>query len=194
MKNTKLQKMVSIGMLSSISFVLMIFNFPLPPFPSFLEVDFSDVPAIMAAITMGPVAGIVVEFIKNILNWFYVGSPTGVPVGQIANFTTGILFIMPVYFIYKRLSSAKGLTTGLVIGTLTMAVGMSVLNYYLFMPMYNYFLNVPTETGIALRNSIVTGILPFNIIKGIIITAIMLLLFSSLKKWIVKQRKQFINE
>ncbi|WP_397537636.1 ECF transporter S component [Rummeliibacillus pycnus] len=194
MKNTKLQKMVSIGMLSSISFVLMIFNFPLPPFPSFLEVDFSDVPAIMAAITMGPLAGIVVEFIKNILNWFYVGSPTGVPVGQIANFTTGILFIMPVYFIYKRLSSAKGLTTGLVIGTLTMAVGMSVLNYYLFMPMYNYFLNVPTETGIALRNSIVTGILPFNIIKGIIITAIMLLLFSSLKKWIVKQRKQFINE
>ncbi|HWI46598.1 MAG TPA: ECF transporter S component [Rummeliibacillus sp.] len=194
MKNTKLQKMVSIGMLSSISFVLMIFNFPLPPFPSFLEVDFSDVPAIMAAITMGPVAGILVEFIKNILNWFYVGSPTGVPVGQIANFTTGILFIMPVYFIYKRLSTATGLTTGLVIGTLTMAVGMSVLNYFLFMPMYNYFLNVPTETGVALRNSIVAGVLPFNVIKGIIITAIMLLLFSSLKKWIVKQRKQFINE
>ncbi|MGX9133796.1 ECF transporter S component [Rummeliibacillus sp. JY-2-4R] len=193
MKNTKLQKMISIGMLSSISFVLMIFNFPLPPFPSFLEVDFSDVPALIATITMGPVAGMAVEFIKNVLNWFYVGSPTGVPVGQIANFTTGVLFILPVYFIYKRLTSAKGLTTGLVVGTLTMAIGMSVLNYFLFMPMYNYFLNVPVETGAALRNSIVMGVLPFNIIKGIIIAAIMLLLFSSLKNWIVKQRNTFIN-
>ncbi|WP_102692545.1 ECF transporter S component [Rummeliibacillus pycnus] len=194
MKNTKLQKMVSIGMLSSISFVLMIFNFPLPAFPSYLEVDFSDVPALIAAITMGPIAAIVVEFIKNILNWFYVGSPTGVPVGQIANFTTSILFIMPVYFVYKRLSTAKGLTTGLVMGTLTMAIGMSVLNYYLFMPMYNYFLNVPTETGAALTKTIVTFVLPFNIIKGMIVTAIMLLLFSSLKNWLIKQRKQFINE
>lgn len=193
MKNTKLQKMVSIGMLSAISFVLMIFNFPLPAFPSYLEVDFSDVPALMAAITMGPVAGIVVEFIKNVLNWFYVGSPTGVPVGQIANFTTGILFIMPVYFIFKRLTSAKGLTTGLVLGTITMAVGMSVLNYFLFMPMYNYFLNVPTETGAALTKSIVTFVLPFNIIKGAIVTVIMLLLFSSSKNWIAKQRKHFIN-
>ncbi len=193
MKNTKLQKMISIGMLSSISFVLMIFNFPLPPFPSFLEVDFSDVPALIAAITMGPVAGMAVEFIKNVLNWFYVGSPTGVPVGQIANFVTGVLFILPVYFIYKRLSNAKGLTTGLVVGTLIMAIGMSILNYFLFMPMYNYFLNVPVETGAALRNSIVMGVLPFNIIKGIIIAAIMLLLFSSLKNWIIKQRNTFIN-
>ncbi|MGG0657748.1 ECF transporter S component [Rummeliibacillus pycnus] len=194
MKNTKLQKMVSIGMLSSISFVLMIFNFPLPPFPAFLEVDFSDVPALLATITMGPVAGILVEFIKNVLNWFYVGSPTGVPVGQIANFTTGVLFIIPVYFVYKRLSSAKGLTTGLVIGTLTMAIGMSVLNYFVFMPMYNYFLNVPTETGMALTKSIVTGILPFNIIKGVILTTIVLLLFSNMKKWIIKQRNTYINE
>jgi len=194
MKNTKLQKMVSIGMLSSISFVLMILNFPLPAFPSYLEVDFSDVPALIAAITMGPIAGMVVEFIKNVLNWLYVGSPTGVPVGQIANFTTSILFIMPVYFIYKRLSTAKGLTTGLVVGTVTMAIGMSVLNYFLFMPMYNYFLNVPTETGAALTKTIVTFVLPFNIIKGIIVTTIMLLLFSSLKKWIIKQHKQFIND
>lgn len=194
MKNTKLQKMIAIGMLSSISFVLMLFNFPLPAFPSYLEVDFSDVPALMAAITMGPIAGIIVEFIKNVLNWFYVGSPTGVPVGQIANLTTGTLFILPVYFIYKRLSTSKGLTTGLVLGTLSMAFGMSVLNYFLFMPMYNYFLKVPTETGAALTKTIVVFILPFNILKGIIITAIMLLVFSGSKKWILKQRKQFLSE
>lgn len=60
-KNVKLQSFITIGMLSSISFLLMLFNFPIPPFPAFLEVDFSDMPALLAAITMGPVAGILVE-------------------------------------------------------------------------------------------------------------------------------------
>ncbi|MBK3494263.1 ECF transporter S component [Viridibacillus sp. YIM B01967] len=193
MKNTKLQKMIAIGMLSSISFVLMLFNFPLPPFPAFLEVDFSDVPALIAAITMGPVAGILVELFKNILDWLFSGSPTGMPVGHIANFTTGVLFIMPVYFVYRRLSNEKGLKMGLVLGTLTMAVGMSLLNYVLFLPMYTYFLNVPATTGTALTKMIVLGILPFNILKGIIVMIIFLLLFSNLKKWIEKQHTQFLN-
>lgn len=193
MKNLKLQKMIAIGMLSSISFVLMLFNFPLPPFPNFLEVDFSDVPALMAAITMGPLAGILVELFKNVLDWIFSGSPTGMPVGHIANFTTGVLFILPVYFVYKRLSSAAGLTSGFVIGTLSMAVGMSLLNYVLFLPMYTYFLNMPPTTGAALTKMIVLGILPFNIIKGFIVMIIFMLLFNSLSKWIEKQQMHYLN-
>ncbi|MFE6166951.1 ECF transporter S component [Viridibacillus arvi] len=193
MKNMKLQKRIAIAMLSSISFVLMLFNFPLPPFPAFLEVDFSDVPALIAAITMGPLAGILVELFKNVLDWIFSGSPTGMPVGHIANFTTGVLFIMPVYFVYKRLSSTKGLTTGLVVGTLSMAVGMSLLNYVLFLPMYTYFLNVPATTGTALTKMIVLGILPFNIIKGFIVMIIFMILFNSMKKWIEKQRMHYLN-
>ncbi|PKC52485.1 hypothetical protein RhiirA1_481394 [Rhizophagus irregularis] len=86
-------------MLSSISFLLMLLNFPLPWFPTFLQIDFSDVPALIAAITMGPVAGILVELVKNILDWIFSGAPTGVPVGHMANFATGILFILPANFI-----------------------------------------------------------------------------------------------
>ena len=71
-QNIKLRLFVTIAMLSSISFVLMLFNFPLPWFPAFLKIDFSDVPALIATLTMGPVAGITVELIKNILDWIYL--------------------------------------------------------------------------------------------------------------------------
>ena len=81
--------MILIAMLGSIATVLMQFNFPLPALPGFLKIDFSEIPAVLAMMTMGPVAGIAVELIKNIMHWFYVGSPTGVPVGEIANFATG---------------------------------------------------------------------------------------------------------
>src|SRR5690606_40206684 len=129
MKNKKLQAMIVIGMLSSISFILMLFNFPLPALPAFLKVDFSDVPALIAAITMGPVAGILVAFLKNVLDWLFAGSPTGVPVGHMANFVTSILFITPVYLIYRKVTSSKGIMAGLGAGTVSMAIGMSVLNY-----------------------------------------------------------------
>lgn len=180
-------------MLSSISFVLMLFNFPLPPFPAFLQVDFSEVPAIIAAITMGPVAGILVELLKNVLDWLFSGSPTGVPVGHMANFATGVLFILPVWWVYHRLSNAKGMTTGLILGTMSMAVGMSLLNYVLFLPLYVKFMNFPVMSGEELYQMIVLGILPFNLLKGIILAGIVLLLFRSMRRWIEKQRAVFLG-
>lgn len=190
MKNRlKLRSFVTIAMLSSISFILMFLNFPLPYFPVFLEIDFSDVPALIAAIIMGPVAGILVELIKNILNWLFMGAPTGVPVGHMANFATGLLFILPVYYIYKRMSNLKGLSLGLVAGTFSMAIGMSILNYVAFLPMYTYFLGMGT---FDMKEMIVLGILPFNIIKGILIMVLVLMLFRTMKKWIEDQSAQYL--
>ncbi|CEA04739.1 Riboflavin transporter FmnP [Metalysinibacillus saudimassiliensis] len=182
---------VTIGMLSSIGFLLHLLNFPIPPFPAFLKVDFSDMPALLAVITMGPAAGILVELFKNVLDWLFTGTETGVPVGHIANFTTGVLFIMPVYMVFNRFKSVSGLITGLIAGTLVMAVGMSFLNYAVFLPMYTYFLGMDQVVGDALYVMIIKGILPFNIIKGIIITVIMVLLYKAMDKWIIQQQKQY---
>lgn len=193
-KNVKLQSFITIGMLSSISFLLMLFNFPIPPFPAFLEVDFSDMPALLAAITMGPVAGILVEFFKNVLDWIFSGTPTGVPVGHIANFATGILFILPVSFVFNRVKTVKGLIGGLAAGTIIMAVGMSVLNYAVFLPMYTYFLGMEPVVGDSLYKMIVAGILPFNMVKGILITILMALLFTTMRKWIHQQRSMYLTK
>ena len=187
-KNLKLRRFVTIAMLGSISFVIMLLNFPLPGLPTFLKIDFSDVPALIAVITMGPVAGILVELLKNVLEWIYVGSPTGVPVGQMANFATGVLFILPVYYVYNKFTSVKGLFTGLVAATVLMTVGMAVLNYIAFIPMYAYFMNFHLDA----YETIVLGIIPFNLIKGVMLIAIVLLLFKTMNKWIVQQRSYFL--
>lgn len=180
--------MVLIAMLGSIATVLMQFNFPLPALPAFLKFDFGEVPAVIAIMTMGPVAGILVELIKNILYWFLSGSPTGVPVGEIANFATGLLFILPIYFVFNFFKNKKGLLGGVIAGTVTMAVGMSLLNYFVFLPMYTYFLNMPAVTGDALYKMIVLGILPFNLVKGAIIGIISIMLYGRMNKWMNQQQ------
>lgn len=192
MNNKKLRKLILVAILGSISTVLMQFNFPLPALPGFLKIDFSEIPAVMAIMTMGPVAGIGVELLKNVMHWFLSGSPTGVPVGEIANFATGVLFIMPIYWIFMKYRSAKGLAAGLFAGTVAMAVGMSLLNYLVFLPMYTYFLGMPAVTGNALYQMIILGILPFNLVKGVILLAISLMLYRSMEKWIHQQQKKLL--
>ncbi|MCM3586468.1 ECF transporter S component [Mesobacillus maritimus] len=184
MNKFSVKALVSIGMLSSISYVLMLLNFPLPPFPNFLMIDFSDIPALIAALIFGPLAGVLVELFKNILDYFMTGSATGVPVGHIANFVAGVIFVLPVYYIYNKLKSTKGMTIGLVSSTIIMSVIMSILNYWVIMPAYTLFLNMPAMAAPELKTMIVTGILPFNIIKGLLITAVFMLLFSRLSTWI----------
>jgi riboflavin transporter FmnP len=177
-KKMSVKAIVSIGMLSSIAYLLMLINFPLPPFPNFLFIDFSDIPA---SIIFGPVAGILVEFFKNVLNYVATGSATGIPVGHIANFLAGILFVLPTYFVYNKMKTRKGMTLALIVGTLIMAIMMSILNYLFILPAYTSLLQFPD-----MRNLVVPAILPFNIIKGIMMSSIFMLLFIRMQSWINK--------
>lgn len=188
MKNLSVKKVVGVGMLSSIAYILMLLNFPIPPFPNFLLIDFSDIPALLAALIFGPVAGILVEFFKNVLNFFLTGSATGVPVGHIANFIAGILFILPVYYVFNKLKSRKGMTVSLIIGILIMAVAMSILNYYVIFPAYTFFLNAPAMSAPDTRKLVVTAILPFNLVKGVLMSGIFMLFFVRMQNWISKQK------
>ncbi len=187
-KNSVVQ-MVSVAMLSSIAYLLMMLDFPFPGLPPFLKIDFSDVPALIAAIIFSPIAGVVVEGIKNILHYGIQGSLTGVPVGEIANFIAGCLFIGPATFLFRKYRTVKSLTTGLMLGTVTMSIIMSVLNYFIILPAYTWFLNQPAMSSSGMRQIIVAAILPFNLIKGIVVTVVFVALFSRLKVWVFAKMK-----
>lgn len=186
MKKYSLKSFVTIGMLSSLAFVLMLIKFPIPPFPPYLTVDFSDIPALIAAFMFGPAAGILVELIKNIIDYIVVGSEAGIPIGNIANFLAGITFVLPTYYVYKRLNATKGLVFSLVVGTLFMAVFMSVLNYFAVLPAYIALLGWDPMSASALRQLVVTAVLPFNIIKGLIIAAIFIIIYKRMSHWFAK--------
>jgi riboflavin transporter len=186
LKKLGVKSFVAIGMLSAVAYVLMLLNFPLPVFPTWLKIDFSDIPALIGAIIMGPVAGILIELLKNILDLISTGSESGVPVGHIANFITGITFILPTYYIYKKVKSKKGIVYALLTASVLTAVVMSVLNYIVFIPMYSYFMNFDLPKSI-----VVSAILPFNLIKCIIISIVFLPLFMKMEGFIKKQQSAF---
>ncbi|WP_062104777.1 ECF transporter S component [Bacillus niameyensis] len=187
MKNFSVRSFVLIGMLSSLSFILMMIKFPIPIFPSFLKVDFSDIPALIAAFTLGPVAAILVELFKNVLDYIASSSETGIPIGHLSNFASGILFVLPTYWIFNRFKAKWGLVVSLISATLFMSIIMSLLNYFAILPAYIKLLNWPAMSTSELRVMVVGGILPFNIVKGLIVTVVFVLLYSRLQHWLNKQ-------
>ncbi|MCU9595726.1 ECF transporter S component [Caldibacillus thermolactis] len=186
MKNLGVKAFVAIGMLSAIAYVLMLLNFPMPMFPTWLKIDFSDVPALVGAIIMGPAAGVLIELIKNLLDIISTGSESGIPVGHIANFTTGLLFILPTYFVYKKVQSKKGVISGLIVATIITTIGMSVLNYFVFFPMYEIFMGFKMP-----KLMIITAIAPFNFIKCIMISIVFIVFYNKMAERLNKMRTAF---
>ncbi|WP_291571394.1 ECF transporter S component [Clostridium sp. UBA4548] len=187
-KKTNLNSLIKISLLGAIAFILMLFEFPIPGFPPFLKLDFSDLPALIGGFALGPVAGIIIEFIKNVLNIILHGSSTG-GVGEFANFLVGGVFVYVASWVYHKDKSRKKAIIGLISGTIAMTLVAGLFNYFILIPIYaKLFGGLNNVIGAAaaanksissLASLIVIGITPFNILKG---AAVSVITFASYKK------------
>ncbi|MBP1950315.1 ECF transporter S component [Virgibacillus litoralis] len=184
--SSKLLKLIILALLGTISLVLFFLNFPLPFLPPYLKIDFSEVPALIAALIFTPMAGVAVEAIKNML--YLVVSGAGDPIGIIANFLAGVMFIVPVAMLYHRYKGVKSIISGLITGTVIMAIGMSILNYLVILPAYAWFMGWEDMSQSAKWIAVSLGVLPFNIIKGIIVGLLFVPLFIKMKRWIEQKQ------
>jgi riboflavin transporter len=183
MKNQKLNKMIKISMLGVIAFLLMFFELPIPIFPPFLKIDLSDLPALIGAFALGPVAGIGIELLKNVLHGLFVGGTAFI--GEAANFIVGSAFVATAGVWYSRNKNKRNALIGMVLGTVVMTATAAVFNYYVLLPLYEKVLNFPVAAVVGmgtivnsnitdLNSFIVWAIVPFNILKGLVIASITL--------------------
>ncbi|MEG1256786.1 ECF transporter S component [Clostridium sp.] len=189
-------KLVKISLLVAMAFVLMLFEFPIPGLPPFLKLDFSDLPALIGGFALGPIAGVMVEGGKVVLNLVFSGSITG-GVGEFANFLVGGTFVYVASFIYHRNKTKKSAVIGLILGTITMTVVGAVFNYYILLPLYGTIMGGMSNLigasaeGNASINSlagiIVLGITPFNILKGVLVSVVTFVSYKRISPLINKE-------
>ena len=191
MKNTRVRYIVKIGLLSALSVIVMLFEFPLVFIaPSFYELDLSEAVIMMGSFAMGPLAAVLMELIKNVLTILINGTTTGF-VGEFANFVTGCCLTVPAALVYKYRKSLKGALVGMAIGIVSLAMVGGLINYYIMLPMYSAFipLDAIIDAGAAITGFIhnkftfvLFAVVPFNIVKGILCSIIALLLYKRLSK------------
>ena len=127
-------KITKIGIFSALSFVLYAFlKFPLPIFPSFLEFNFSDVPALIGGFVMGPLAGVIIIVVKVLLK---LPLSTSGGVGELADLIIGLAFVLPPAIMYKKRKTLKLALTGILIGSLLSVAAAILSNIYILVPLY----------------------------------------------------------
>lgn len=193
-ERSKIRTMAQIGMLGALAGVLMNMEFPLPFLaPSFYQLDFSEVPVLVGTFAMGPLAGVLVELVKILVHLVTKGTTTA-GVGDVANFIMGCAFIVPAGMIYnfRHKKSKAHAIAGMAVGTITMAVVACFVNAFVLLPMYGKAFGMPVEAfiemGTAVHSSVnnlftfaVLIVGPFNIFKGIVVSAIVLLIYKRIR-------------
>ena len=196
----RLQLIVTAGVLAAIASILRFIETPLPLIPAFLKVDFSNIPALIGGFALGPVAGTAILFIKNLVYLPFSG--TG-GVGEVADFIVSLSLVLPAALIYKHKKKRGGAIIGMVSGSAIMSfVAAPLMNYFILVPFYALvFFDSSVDAIIQMASAVnpsITGlwqyilfaVVPFNIIKCLIICLITGFLYKPLSPLLHKYRTE----
>ncbi len=183
--------LVKVAIMSAAAFVVMLIETP-PLFSTFLKMDFSDVVAVIAGFALGPVAGLAVQLIKNLLHLLM---STTAAVGELGNFIVGGTFVFVAARIYHKDKSRKQAIVGLIAASLAMTVVAMLANVFLLLPLYASVLGFKTEMVIELTaqvNPLVNdltsfalfAIAPFNLLKAAAVSLITFVIYKKISKYL----------
>jgi len=162
------------AMLSAVAFILMFLDFSVPFMPAFIEMDISELPALIGAFSFGPICGVIVCLVKNLMHLLI--TTTG-GVGEISNFILGAVFVFPAGWIYKRKKTRKRAFFGSLAGAVFMALVSVISNYFIVYPFYTMIM--PMEEIVGMYQAIMPGVnglleclivfnMPFTFFKGML--------------------------
>ena len=163
-----------VAMFSALGGVLMMLEIPLFFAPGFYKMDLSELPVLMSAFYLGPVAGVTTELLKVLIKLLLKGTSTAF-VGDFANFVVGCTFVLPAII-------------GMAVGTLCMTVFGSLFNALYLIPKFAELFHLPIDQIVAMGTAVNKGItsvptlvlfavVPFNLIKGVVDSALTYLLY-----------------
>lgn len=183
------------AIMSALGFVFMMLEISVPFMPAFIKFDFSELPALITAFAYGPISGMLVCLIKNILHLFFTGT---MGVGELANFLMGAVFVGLAGLIYKYRKNRSGALLGSLVGALAMGITCVFINLFITYPIYSVLL-MPAEVILSFYKDLLPSVdslfeallifnLPFTFFKGIVDTVICLVIYKKLSPILKKGR------
>ena len=192
MENGKTKRLVTIAMLSAIAFLIAFLEIPILGHAPFLKIDFSDVPVFIGMYLLGPISGVIIAFFRSALQYAATGGNMGYPIGSTAGFVASLAYTLPIYYIirHKPLQMGRNILAG-VTGTISLTIILSILNYTFVLPAYLSVMgfNVGDMFG-TMYNYFITALIPFNFIKGAIISLITFAVLYKMKAWLDRTKKR----
>ena len=193
------RKISYIATFSALAALLMFLEFQIPFIPPFYKLDFSEIPVLICALYLGPVAGLLCELVKILLDLIIFSGTITLGVGEFANFFIGCSLVLPASVIYHRQKSKKSAIIGLIVGTAIMTIAGGLLNAFYLIPAYASVMSGGMNeimAGASAVNPLISDIstlvlfatVPFNVFKGTLVSFLTMLLYKRVEKLFFRQK------
>lgn len=184
----RIQRMVGVACLGALAFILMLFEFPVIPVASYLKIDFSDIPVLLGGYIYGPFAGVMIAVIKCLLHAMVNGFSVGDLIGVSSDFISSLALLIPFCLVWRHQgwSFKRQMMVAIPLSTVVLTVVMSLLNLWVLTPLYMAVWHWQSTMPVA--QLVAVGVLPFNLIKGLLVTVVFALIAGHLRQWLQRHK------
>ncbi len=188
MNDKRTRKIVVIGILAALAWIISRFSFPILPWAPFLKVDFSDIPVMLGMYVFGPMAGIAIAGVRSLLSYVMSGGEAGFPIGDTAAFLATLSYTLPIYYLIKnRMPNIKMNMLASGIGTFSLTFTLSVLNWAVIAPLYMRVMGFSVG---PMREYLTISVIPFNLLKGAFVSIVFFALYNKLYNHLEKLKEE----
>ncbi len=186
----KTRKLTITAVLAAVAAALMTLEMPLPFMPPFLKVDPSSVPILIGGFVLGPVSAVIMSLIKALIH--ALTTTTG-GVGEIADFLITSSFAVTAALIYKKHHTKKGAILACIGGVTAITITGALANKLILIPFYSTVMPMDVIFDLCnkvnplihdLDSYILYGAIPFNMLKGAIISVLTFLVYRKMAGFI----------
>ena len=194
MERSRTRTIAQVAMLGAVAGVLMNFEVPLPFLaPSFYQLDFSEIPALIGSFAMGPVAGMLSELVKILVHLVTKGTMTA-GVGDVANFIFGCSYVIPAGLIYRyqHKKTRTHAVAGMAVGVILTTILACFINAFVLLPAYGKAFGMPVQAFIEMGAAVHSGVtnlltfaimilVPFNLFKYTLTSVIVFFIYKRIR-------------
>ena len=196
-KTVSAKLIARVGVLGAIAALLFLIP-GIPIVPPIYKLDFSTVPVLLGGFSLGPVPGLLILLIKDLVG---LTNSSSMGVGELADFLASAAMMLTAVAIYRRHHSRRGALIGLIAGTAVMTAAAALINYYIVIPVYVAAMNMPAEAIVSMIGKVIPAVdslpkliafatTPFNLLKGVVLSVITFLLYKRLSPLLKGEKKR----
>lgn len=196
-KTVSAKLIARVGVLGAIAALLFLIP-GIPIVPPIYKLDFSTVPVLLGGFSLGPVPGLLILLVKDLLG---LTNSSSMGVGELADFLASAAMMLTAVAIYRRHHSRRGALIGLIAGTAVMTAAAALINYYIVIPFYVAAMNMPAEAIVSMIGKVIPAVdslpkliafatTPFNLLKGVVLSVITFLLYKRLSPLLKGEKKR----
>ncbi|AVK63088.1 ECF transporter S component [Lactobacillus sp. CBA3606] len=189
MQQTTLRRLVGIALLGACAYIVMLLEFPIIPMASWMKIDFSDIPILIGLFLYGMGGAFAITLVKLVLHSATMGFALPDLIGSLASFmgSAVLIIVFALVLRYYRGNPKWRMPLAIGLATIGLIIVESLANLTFVLPFYMQVMGL--KLNVSLNTMILVAVVPFNLIKGVLVGNVFWLVYHRLAKWLSKQNQ-----